>query len=256
LSTSGHAKILELFLNKPDILKPKLVVCYFAPPTLLRTQREIDQLGVLNRFREWLYGADAGLAAQEPLSQLPGYRLRRPLCLAANRLFATDELSGTKLDVQRGKLPSDDEIQTTLLETHGYLAEPRTGVLPSVESQPDNRAMLSPDSLRGIVQMFEMTDAMSIDLVFMMTPLPRLYCGTNAETAYQRLEEQLDVAARPFSRVTIRSPLLRCFNDEHFGTPQHLTRVGASRNSAEIAQMLQDITSKKDGSCLPPEEGR
>lgn len=250
LSTTGHAEILNLYLRKHERSKPKLVVCYLASPTLKRTQEETENLGVLNGFREWLHGKDAGRMAQEPLAQLPGYRLRSPLSVLAKQMLGAQP-PATDFDVSRGKLPSDDEIRQTLLETHGYLAEPRSGPLSPAESQYHNLAM-SPDGLRGIIQMFEMADSMSINLVLIINPQPELYRDGQAEVGLQRIEQALIRAARPFSRVTVHAPALRWFDNDDFGTPQHLTKLGAIKNSIEVARILNGILSSRGSSSIAP----
>ncbi|MDB5391170.1 MAG: hypothetical protein JWM11_6816 [Planctomycetaceae bacterium] len=68
LSTRGHAAILELYFRRHSNSQLKLVVCVFAPPTLLRTAEEVHNSGVYNRFQEWLHGADAGQPAKATTS--------------------------------------------------------------------------------------------------------------------------------------------------------------------------------------------
>lgn len=241
LSTQGQADILDLYLTKHPTSQPKLVVCYLAPPTLARDREEIERQGVYNGLREWLYGADAGLAANLPLAQLPGYRLRRPLYQAATQLLGTSQ-SKPLVNVRRGPFPSDDEVGRTLLETRGYFTETRKNQLPAIEPAT-NRLQLTADSLRGIVRMFESTHARSIDLVFIMTPLPERYRKVQDDVDYRKLAGALTAAARPYPKVKIHSPLLRYFDDASFGTPHHLTKAGATRNSTELAEIIAAIVT-------------
>ncbi len=251
LSTLGQADILDLYLTKHPTTQPKLVVCYLAPPTLARDQEEIERQGVYNGLREWLHGADAGLAANLPLAQLPGYRLRRPVYQAATQLLGTSQ-QAPLVNVRRGPFPSDEEVRRTLLATSGYFAETRRNQLPVIEPAT-NRLQLTADSLRGIVQMFASTHARSIDLVFMMTPLPERYRKPQDDVAYRKLADTLTAAARPYSNVKIHSPLLRYFDDASFGTPHHLTKAGAERNSAELVEIIGAIVTptKQDSGPTP-----
>ncbi len=241
LSTQGQADILELYLKKHPTPRPKLVVCYLAPPTLARDRDETERQGVYNGFREWLYGADAGLVAQLPLAQLPGYRLRRPLYEAANQL-PWNKHSTLLVHQPRGQIPSDEEVRRTLLTRRGYFSEPRRQRLPAIASD-GNRLPLTADGLRGIVRMLETAQAHSIDLVFMLTPAPERYRNPQHDAAYRDLAAHFMTAARPYPRVTIQSPLLRYFDDASFGTAHHMTMSGAARNSAEIARLITAVVS-------------
>ncbi|MDB5341571.1 MAG: hypothetical protein JWN70_7190 [Planctomycetaceae bacterium] len=242
LSTLGQADILDLYFAKHPSSTPKLVVCYLAPPTLARDQEEIERQGVYNGLREWLYGADAGLAANLPLTQLPAYRLRRPLYQTAAQMLGTSS-PRPLVSVRRGPFPSDDEVRRTLLETRGYFAESRKNQLPAIEPAT-NHLQLTADSLRGIVQMFESTHARSIDLVIMMTPLPERYRKAQDDVDYRKLADTLSAAARRFPKVKIHAPLLRYFDDASFGTPHHLTKAGATRNSVDLAKIIAAIITQ------------
>lgn len=235
LSTQGQARILDLYLQRHAATKPKLIVCCFATPTLQRTSEQVEQLGVLNRFREWLDGADAGAAARAPLAQLPGYRLRRPFYLAATE-FLNAEQPELILNTKRGQFPSDDSVRKSLLSNRGYLPEPRRQQLPPHE--PFAISLLTPDSLAGIVRIFDLANANSVPLLFVMTPLPESYRGPASERAFERLEQQLRVAAIPFPSVEIGSPLLRYLADQDFGTPNHLTEAAAPRNTDRLAELI------------------
>ena len=250
LSTQGQADILDLYLAKHSTSQPKLVVCYLAPPTLARDQAEIERQGVYNGLREWLHGADAGLSANLPLARLPGYRLRRPVYQTATQLLGTSR-QGPLVHVPRGPFPSDEEMGRTLLETRGYFAETRRNHLPAIEPAT-NHLLLTADSLRGIVRMFESTHARSIDLVFMMTPLPGRYRKPQDDQAYRKLADTLTAAARPFPKVKIHSPLLRYFDDACFGTPHHLTKAGAERNSSELVEIIAAIVNQPKPESEPP----
>lgn len=241
LSTLGQADILDLYFAKHPSSTPKLVVCYLAPPTLARDQEEIERQGVYNGLREWLYGADAGLAADLPLTQLPAYRLRRPLYETAGQWLGTSP-PRPLVNVRRGPFPSDDEVRRTLLERRGYFTESRTNQLPEIEPA-SNHLLLTADSLRGIVRMFAGTHARSIDLVIMMTPLPERYRKVQDEVDYQKLAGTLAAAARPYPNVKIHAPLLRYFDDASFGTPHHLTHAGAERNSRELVEVIAAIVT-------------
>lgn len=236
LSTHGHARILELYLQRHTATKPKLVVCYLAPPTLLRTSEQVAELGVLNRFHEWLDGADAGLTGRAPLAQLPGYRLRRPLYAAAGQMLG-DSRPTPVLDVKRGHFPSDDSIRQTLLKNRGYLPEPRKRTwLPVPNSHPT--PMPTPDSLSGIVRMFELAQRHSVELLFVMTPLPESYRTREYEQAFRHLEQRLCEAAHPYPNVKLSQPLLRYCRDEDFGTLHHLSETAAPGNSDQVAGLI------------------
>lgn len=236
LSTHGHARILELYLQRHSSTKPKLVVCYFAPPTLLRTSEQVAQTGVFDRFQAWLDGADAGSAGRAPLAQLPGYRLRRPVHAAAGQLLG-DSRPTPALNVKRGHFPSDDSIRQTLLNNRGYLPEPRKRTwLPVPDTHP--APMPTPDSLTGIIRMFELAREHSVDLLFVMTPLPESYRTAEYEQAFRHLEVQLSTAARPYPNVTLSEPLLRYCQDGDFGTLHHLSENAAPKNSDQVASLI------------------
>lgn len=238
MSTHGHARILELYLQRNSSTKPKLIVSYFAPPTLLRTSEQVAQLGVFNRFQEWLHGTDAGQAAQAPLAQLPGYRLRRPLYAAAGQLLGDESRPTPVLNVKRGPFPSDDSIRETLLKNRGYLPEPRRRTKLQVR-ELQQAPMPTADSLVGIVHMFKLAQAYSVDLLFVMTPLPESYRTPEIEQTYRDLEERLRQAARPYPKVQLSAPLLRYYSDEDFGTLDHLSEQAAPKNSDDIAGLIE-----------------
>lgn len=237
LSIRGQTHILELFLNKFPHSKPQLVVCYVAPPTLCRTRDEIENLGVYNQFQEWLHGFDSDRVTHGWLSRLPVYRLRRPLLAAASDVVGDNE-GEWRLDVKRDKFPSDQDVRSALLKTRGYLVEPRRNQLPISDNFADHR-MPTADSIQELTAMFELTAAQSVDLLFVMSPAPEKYRSPETDAAYRRTEQSLREAAKPFQQVTIHAPITRYFPDQYFGSPNHLTEDGATRNSKEIADVLK-----------------
>ena len=237
LSTHGHARILEMYLQRHAKSKPKLVVCVLAPPTLLRTAEEVEGSGVLNRFQEWLDGQDAGQAARAPLARLPGYRLRRPFYAAASQLFGDHRPLQHILDAPRGPFYSDTAVAKTLLKNHGYLPEPRRNKLSAPIADEDE--MPTEDSLAGIVRMFELARANSVKLLVLMTPLPESYRTAETVEDFERLEAELEEASQQFPNVDLGLPLLRYLADDQFGTPHHLTEGGASQNSDQMAQVIE-----------------
>jgi len=238
--TTGHADILELFIevNGP----PHFLVYNTSHYPLSAGRRKRAVRTWVGRLREWISPPEIKRYL------LPSLRYRQEIRNEILSLGA-ESVPYTGLDRPRGNFPSDNEMRRVLWENRG--------TLPPVYEEGDFEdwfegdlawaPRFNPDCVSGLKRIFEIARKHNFPILILFNPLPEGSDSKMVRRAMAALEKALRETIQPYPRVTLYQPFLRFYPDDHCIDMRHATLPGNRRNTAELAEWINEHWPDRSG---------
>lgn len=240
----GHAIQLEKWIRHRGA--PRLLVYHVSMFAGIGhySQKEIDDYGLVRRFRKFLNKKHGGMAWY-----LPTFRLRHVARSTLAELFTSEKAAEEFLTVRRGPYPSDVEVRRTLHETRGRLYEPERWNRVQYNQGYGPGPKLHPDVRRWLEQIAAMSREHSFPILVVINPLRDWIDNAVSREHHRRFLATLKDMLGPGDNIHYLDPSLRFYPPELCATICHLHPKGAIRNSEEIADwILKNLLHKR----VPP----
>lgn len=229
LGVEGHTLLLERYLESVGC--PEVVIYHVTPATLAASDKDLDRIGWLSRFKLWFNAAEPSLADTLMLARAKLQSVLRMWLPGAGPVPS---------EARRDPYPSDADFVRILSQTNGFFPEHRT--VEPVHEWKDKLIVsehgVSADAQRHLATLFLSAERRNCHLLIVLNPVPATAVDIRLRNSYRRLSYDLQKLARGKAHVSILQPLLNEFPDRLCVNANHLTPEGAEVWSMQIKKHL------------------
>ncbi len=215
---------------------PRLVVLQLSKHLLCNCNFSMHR-----EYRDQILGWSAGVQESFAFSwktlfqTLPSVRRRRVLANSVHEYFYPKP-DNPNWSQPRDRWPSDQEVDTLLTATNGYLEYP-------YNEQPgglDGGTVCTRDWDRMLEDLFRMGQEHHFEVLMVMNPVAGDGMHDKLREAHAKFADKYAELAKPFLNVKVlREGFLREYPAMMTGDGTHLARSGAERNSREVSEYVK-----------------
>lgn len=234
LYSDGHADLLEEFIERRGV--PKAVVYHTSAIYGIGfySAEEIDETGLLQRYRLWRGIRPRGLASNVPSVR----RFRKHAQDWPDGLLVSREARRSFLEVSRGPYPSDVAMRAMVEELGGGMVEPEQWDWTREQPEEARSLHYNEDVFPGLRRIAALAETYGFDLIIVLNPMPEAYRSADFEAAFAEYMTAFERELPAIGRLKYLTPRLRYYSDGFCGTVCHLNDPGAVENSRQIGKWL------------------
>ncbi len=232
ISTQGHAKVLEMYLER--FAPPRLLVYHVTADQLVMSMKKLESKRLFKRFSRWIEPDSSEFSFLPSLR----YRLETPRIMRVLFGLISRNKEDALLNKRRGAFPSDNDVRKILLAQRGFIAENRPYTWPGAPMSWSGR--FSKDCEPGLRHILDLSERYDFDVLFVLNPYPVIARTETTANSLEKIKVELSRILKPYRRASLYSPFIRYYPLDLMARLQHVSAEGAADNSRDISRWIKE----------------